>query len=211
VLDATSCNLSNIEEIRKLFPRMAPKTVTEVILAVLEDEDEQERNLDNPLEVEQQIRDEDVAPVTVPKRSRRGNIVSPIPSRCRIQETRKQILAISKTLFAHTIGPSFFDINVKDVLTLMISRMGLQDLTRENNTKINIASSWDGTNLGNMAFFMWGLKLVDTRSTDFHTGRPSVLGETVQSRNNCLPCGISFKKDSAENVQIYMAKFTRGY
>jgi hypothetical protein len=154
------------------------------------------------------LRDEDLV---VPKRFRRGNIKSPIPSRCRIQETRKQILAISHTLFAHTTGPSFFDIDVKDVLTLMISRMGLREFSRENNQKINISSSWDGTNLGNMAFFMWGLKLVDTRSTDFHTGKPSVLGETVQSRNNCLPCGIAFKKDLPENVQRFMAKFTKGY
>lgn len=60
VLDATSCNLSNIDEIRKLFPRMETKTVSEVIRAVLVDEDNLERNLDDPMEIEQQMVSDEV-------------------------------------------------------------------------------------------------------------------------------------------------------
>lgn len=55
---------------------------------------------------------------------------------------------------------------------------------------------------------MWGLKLVDIRSKI--NGTAAVIGETVQSRNNCLPCGIAFAKDSEDNVNKYMSRFIKG-
>lgn len=151
---------------------------------------------------------EPVVVVHKKKRIRQGNIISPLPSRCKVQECRKQILAIANSLFGHSQGSKFFDIDVKDILTLMVIRMGLTHLTREAGEKILISSSWDGTNLGNMPFFMWGLKLVDTRSKI--NGKAAVIGETVQSRNNCLPCGIAFAKDTSKNVDEYMKHFIQG-
>lgn len=143
------------------------------------------------------------------KKKRNSPIKSLLPHKARIQDCRKKLEELAADLFTFVSSSEHFEIPVRKILEAMIVRMKLEDCTSDKG-KIRLSSSWDGTNMGNTPFFVWGLKLVEYRSRNFTTGKKIVESHNVQSRNHCMPVGVAFCKDLKENVDEYLSKFYTG-